>query len=257
VGGVVPDIFLGTIVLEPNRWSTIRQDCRATTEISAWLDRVQGAGFDGIELWEPHVREASDAELAAILDNPLPVSVFNTYVGFDEADPSNREAAAEWVRRSGATRVKWNTGPERDDVSLAAYAERLAEWAALLPGVELICECHDGSAMDDPAVAAKILVAGSNALVHTHDDLDLLRRKFSAYGPRITHVHVNHLFTGSPKLEEISDELAEKIALVRELGFDGTWTIEFVHGTGGEHDEPAPMFAQAVEDLGVLRSLLG
>lgn len=253
----MPDIFLGTIVLEPNRWSTIRQDCRATTEISGWLDRIQDAGFDGIELWEPHAREASDAELAAILDHPLPISVFNTYVGFDEPGAADREAAAGWARRTGATRVKWNTGPERDEASLTAYANRLAEWAALLPGVELICECHDGSAMDDPTVAADILAVGSNALVHTHDDLDLMRRKFAAYGSHITHVHVNHLFTGSPKLSEIRNELTEKIALVRELGFNGTWTIEFVHGTGGEHDEPAPMFAQAVEDLGVLRSLLG
>jgi sugar phosphate isomerase/epimerase len=257
VGGVVPDIFLGTIVLEPNRWSTIRQDCRATTEISGWLDRIQDAGFDGIELWEPHAREASADELAAILEHPLPITVFNTYVDFDEPDAAEREAAADWVRRSGATRVKWNTGPERDDASLAAYAERLAEWAAQLPGVELICECHDGSAMDDPAAAANILAVGSNALVHTHDDLDLLRQKFAAYGSHITHIHVNHLFTGSPKLEEIRDELAEKIALVRELGFDGTWTIEFVHGTGGEHDQPESMFAQAVEDLAVLRNLLG
>jgi hypothetical protein len=85
----------------------------------------------------------------------------------------------------------------------------------------------------------------------------LIRAKFDAYGDRISHVHVNHLFTGSPMLADIRNELEEKITLVTELGFAGTWTLEFVHGTGGEGDQPEPMLAQAVEDLAVLRDLLG
>ncbi|MEQ8841492.1 MAG: hypothetical protein RIB98_10955 [Acidimicrobiales bacterium] len=251
------EILLGTIVLEPNRWFGVTQDTWATTRVSDWLDAIAAAGFDGIELWEPHFRDADATEQQAILDHPLPIAVYNTYVGFDDDDDADRYAAAETVLRTGARKVKWNTGAERDDGAADGYAARLERWAALLPGVELVCECHDGSAMDDPAVAARVLAAGSNALVHTHDDLDLLRAKFAAYGERISHVHVNHLFTGSPKLADIRDELTAKIALVRELGFDGTWTLEFVHGTGGDHDAPDPMLAQAVEDLAVLRELLG
>jgi len=253
----VTDIFLGTIVLEPNRWFGVTKERWGTTAVSEWLDRIAAAGFDGIELWESHFRDAAPAEQQAILDHPVPVAVYNTYVGFDEEDDAERTATGRVVQRTGAPKVKWNTGPERDPASIDAYAARLERWAAELPGVELVCECHDGSAMDDPATAARVLGAGSSALVHTHDDLDLLRAKFDAYGDRITHVHVNHLFTGSPKLHTITDELTEKISLVRSLGYSGTWTIEFVHGTGGDNDHPEPMLAQAIEDLTLLRTLLG
>jgi sugar phosphate isomerase/epimerase len=251
------DIHLGTIVLEPNRWFGVTQDHWGTTRISYWLDRVAAAGFDGIELWESHFRDADAAEQQAILDHPLPVAVYNTYVSFDDEDDAERLAAAELITRSGAAKVKWNTGADRHGAAIEAYVQRLERWAAALPDVELVCECHDGSAMDDPTTAAHVLAAGSNALFHTHDDVDLIRTKFDAYGDRITHVHVNHLFTGAPKLAEIRDELTEKIDLVRELGFDGTWTLEFVHGTGGENDHPEAMLAQAAEDLAVLRDLLG
>ncbi|MEZ5246746.1 MAG: hypothetical protein R2707_16745 [Acidimicrobiales bacterium] len=249
-------INLGTIVLEPNRWFGVTNDRWATTRISEWLDPIEAAGFDGIELWEAHFRDADEAERRAIVDHPLPVAVYNTYVSFDEDDDTERLAAAELILRTGAPKVKWNTGPERDDASLDAYAARLERWAAALPGIELVCECHDGSAMDDPAAAARVLSAGSNALFHTHDDVEVIRAKFDAYGDRITHVHVNHLFTGSPALADIRDELVEKVSLVRDLGFDGTWTLEFVHGTGGDDDRPEPMFAHAVDDLAVLRDLL-
>lgn len=249
-------VNLGTIVLEPNRWFGVTQERWATTRISEWLDPIAAAGFDGIELWEAHFRDADGAEQQAILDHPLPVSVYNTYVAFDDEDDAQRLAAADQVVRTGATKVKWNTGPERDDAFLDAYAARLARWAAVLPGVELVCECHDGSAMDDPVAAARVLSAGSNALFHTHDDVEVIRAKFDAYGDRITHVHVNHLSTGSPTLAEIRPELIEKIALVRDLGFAGTWTLEFVHGTGGADDRPDVMFARAVDDLAVLRDLL-
>lgn len=251
------EIHLGTIAIEPARWAWLGDDPATPIAVSPWLDRIRDAGFDGIELWEPHVRQAEPGEVAAVFDHPLPVAVFNTYVGFDDPDDTGREATAEWIRRSGAGKAKWNTGAERHDGARGAYRGRLERFAAMIPAVELVCECHDGSAMDDPAFAAHVLAGGSSALFHTHDDLDLIRAKFAAYGDRITHVHVNHLFTGCPKLADIRDELAEKVGVARELGFDGTWTLEFVHGTGDPaHDRPEPLFAQAVEDLGVLRDLL-
>jgi sugar phosphate isomerase/epimerase len=249
-------INLGTIVLEPNRWFGVTQDRWATTPISEWLDRIAAAGFDGIELWEAHFRDADETERRAILDHPVAVAVYNTYVSFDEEDDTDRLAVAELITATGAPKVKWNTGAERDRASLDAYAARLERWAAAMPDVELVCECHDGSAMDDPAAAARVLSYGSNALFHTHDDLDLIRAKFDAYGDRISHVHVNHLFTGSPALTEIRDELVEKVSLVGDLGFAGTWTLEFVHGAGGDRDQPEPMFARAVDDLAVLRDIL-
>jgi sugar phosphate isomerase/epimerase len=255
------EIFLGTIALEPNRWFGVTEEQWGTITLSDWLDPIEAAGFDGVELWESHIRDATDTEAESILVHPLPVKVFNTYVSFENEDDNERIAAAEWIRRSGAEKVKWNTGPDRDENALDAYGERLHRWVEKLPDVRLACECHDGSAMDVPSVAARVLAAGgdvtrSQAIVHSNDGHARLRAKFAAYGDRISHVHVNHLDVGSPPLAETRDDLASTATLLAELGFDGSWTIEFVHGTGGEADRPDLLLNQAIADLGVLREIL-
>ena len=192
--------------------------------------------------------------------------MYNTYdpaVSTTTSGYTERQQAAEMTRLSGARKVKWNTGADRDEASLDAYGERLARWVSELSGVQTVCECHDGSAMDDPSVAAKVLAAGGppeavGALVHTHDNHDLLRARFDAYGERICHVHINHLNLKAPPLAEIRDEFTATVDLLGELGFDGTWSLEFVDGTLSELDnEPEKLFAAAVADLAVLREILG
>ncbi len=256
-------IFLATIALEPNRWFGITSDRWATITASEWLDLIRDAGFDGIELWEAHATEAEPAELELIFGYELGVAVYNTYVNFDEESDTARLQAAEMTRRTGARKVKWNTGADRDPASLDAYGERLARWVGELPGVQTVCECHDGSAMDDPAAAARVLnaagpAASVGALVHTHDSHDLLRARFDAYGERICHVHINHLNLQAPPLAEIRDEFTSTVGLLKDLGFDGTWSLEFVDGTLSETgNEPEKLFAAAVADLEVLREILG
>ena len=263
LGEPMVQIYLATIALEPNRWFGVTQDRWATITASEWLDRIRDAGFDGIELWEAHATEADPSDLEAIFEHDLGVAVYNTYVSFDDESDAARQLAAEMIRRSGARKVKWNTGAERDDAALDAYAERLARWVAELPGVQAVCECHDGSAMDDPAAAARVLSAGDpadvvGALVHTHDSHDLLRAKFDAYGERISHVHINHLNLKSPPLADIRDEFTATVDLLTQLGFNGAWSLEFVDGTLSESgNQPEKLFAAAVADLGVLREILG
>ncbi len=59
------EIFLGTIVLEPNRWFGVTKDRWGTTVVSDWLDAIHAAGFDGIELWERRDREEAVAALVS------------------------------------------------------------------------------------------------------------------------------------------------------------------------------------------------
>ena len=96
------------------------------------------------------------------------------------------------------------------------------------------------------------------AIVHTHEDDDHLRARFDAYGERITHVHVNHLdgALAAPRLADVVDALAAKVGLLAELGFAGSWTIEFVHGVGTTDDDPAFLVERAADDLVVLREVL-
>ena len=56
------EIYIGTILLERNRWT---RDKKPTCLVSEWIPRFKEAGFDGMELWENHAALASSTELKA------------------------------------------------------------------------------------------------------------------------------------------------------------------------------------------------
>jgi sugar phosphate isomerase/epimerase len=247
-------VLLGTVALEPNRWGTVDPSRRATIDLAEWLPGAADAVEAGVELWEGHLSDA-------VLAGPLPVAIFNTYASLDDPDDTCRRRVAAAVDRAGSRGVKFNIGP--DPASAAAYAERVAAWLDLLPaGAALLCECHEGTAAWDPTVAAAVLHAAGppervGAIVHTHEPPDQLRTRFDAYGERIAHVHVNFLDGATaPRLVEVRDRLAQQVALLRSLGFTGSWTVELVHGLLTDRDEPAALLAQAADDLAVLREVL-
>jgi sugar phosphate isomerase/epimerase len=248
-----PAVLLGTVALEPNRWGAVDPSGRPATVLADWLDPIADAGFDGLELWAGHASEA-------VVAHPLPVPVFNSYARLGPGS-SDRDLAVAWAARLGATGVKCNVG--RDPARAAAYAEALAGWAADLPaGTSLLCECHAGTIAEDVGMAARLLAAAGppalvGAIVHTHEPAERLRARFDAYGDRIRHVHVNHLDGGrAPRLADIAPEIGGKVRLLLDLGFTGTWTLEFVHGTSTGGDRPADLLAEATADLALLRELL-
>lgn len=253
------------MAIEPNRWGTISPDRAPQIRLAQWVDAIAGAGFDGLEVWDGHLTAASSSDAAAVLDGPLPISVFNSYAGFEAEGAEARTEVAAWVARTGAWGVKFNVG--NDPAAADAYAERLAAWIDELPAAAVaLCECHHGiSIAEDPSTAAAIFDAAAppdrlGAIVHTHEDADQLRARFDAYGERICHVHVNHLDTAAmthPALAEVADRLHETVELLRSLGFAGTWTLEFVAGLLTDRDEPGALIDQAALDLPVLREALG
>ena len=256
-------VLLGTVALEPNRWATVDPSGAPTIRLSRWLDEIADAGFDGIELWDRHLTAAAPTEVDAVLAHPLPVTVFNSYVGFDDPDPAPRADAAGWIRRAGSEAVKFNAGADRG--RLGTYAERVVEWIEELPeGVRLLCECHEGTIAEDPHLAADLLgrtgpAERVQAIVHTHEPADHLRARFDAYGERITHVHANFLDAAhhAPPLAQVRGRLEAQVDLLRSLGFDGSWTVEFTHGLLTEDDRPEVLVPRAAEDLRVLRDVLG
>ncbi|MBX3314101.1 MAG: hypothetical protein KF906_07255 [Actinobacteria bacterium] len=260
----MPEVLLGTVAIEPNRWGTIRPDRSPSTRLSDWLDRIATLPIDGMEVWEGHLAGVDDAERARVLGGPVPVRIYNTYVGFDDPDDRHRRSVAAAVAESGARAVKFNVG--NDPAAEAAYGDRLAVWLDDLPDdVTAICECHAGiSIAEDPTVAARILdTAGpperAQALVHTHADAALLDATFDALGERVTHVHVNHLDTATfthPTLAAVEDELGATVARLRDHGFTGSWTLEFVTGVLTADDHPAALLDAAAADLDVLVRIL-
>jgi sugar phosphate isomerase/epimerase len=256
---VAEPVLIGTVALDPNRWGLVTGAREATIAASRWLDALDVAGFDGIELWEPHLRDADEAEADALLAHRLRTVILNGYASFEDA--AGLTEVASLVERTGAVAVKANTGA--DPVRLGAEADAAARWLDDLPaGTRLLLECHEGTAIaDDHAAAARFLARAGppdrvQAIVHTHEGADRVRARFDAYGERIAHVHVNQLTDGTaPPLADV-DDLGERIALLRTLGFNGSWTIEFVHGVLTDHDRPDRLVEQAIADLAVLRSAL-
>lgn len=253
-------VLLGTVAIEPNRWGLRSPDRRPLAVVADWLDPAREAGFDGVELWENHATMASEDDVAALAGSGLPVPVFNSYASFEDEDDAARDAARGWMERLGATAIKYNVG--NDPAEADRYGARLARFVDALPdATAAICECHRGSAADDPAVAARILAAAgppekSQALVHLGEDDAYLDAMFDALGDRIRHVHVNFLNHGNPPLAELGDDLARRVEALRARGFRGSWTLEFVTGVGSETDEPGPMVETAVRELAVLRGAL-
>ena len=258
---LAPDaVLLGTVALEPNRWGALSPDRKPTVRAADWVARAEDAGFDGIELWEHHATLVDAEEVARLQASALPLSILSTYASFDDDDPTDRDAAAAWAVKLGCVGIKFNVGNDRRNPE--RYIERLARFAQKAPShTSLICECHAGTAADDPSVAETILSAVGEperiqALVHLGDEPRCLDAMFAALGDRITHVHVNFLRQGAPRLSDIADELRARVAQIRERGFAGSYTIEFVHGTGGEADRPPALLDAAIADLAQLREIL-
>lgn len=253
------DIFIGTILLEKNRWS---QEKQPTYQVSEWLERFQADGFSGMELWENHAALAGADEVSRLANAAFPVAVFNSYCTFDAAGRENRERAAQLAKRLNAQAVKFNLGGQPEQQ--AEYVENAAAWRNILPdGIRLLCECHAGTIMQTPEKAQEIFAIWGDhqfqAIVHPfttpHDEL---RRWFTCLGSRITHAHVqirdqNGAMRGLGYNQAL---VTETLHIMREEGFQGSFTLEFTEGTRQPDENIAGLYAAALQDLQLLRSLL-
>lgn len=260
-------VYLGTILLEKNRWpdrpdSTFSWVPRLSKlssglpsiQASEWLDRIQSDGFDGVELWENHALMCSDGEFEKLCRSPVPISVYSAYFGLDDNDRERRAAAADAIRKLGAQGVKFNFGP--DHARKEVYLRNLRQWADTLPeGVRIICECHRGCLCDTPeetaALVAELPEDRYQLTVHFGNDFEELRQWFRRLGPRIRHVH------GGRHVEQGESFIKERFRLMNDFGFSGSFTIEFT--TGIDWAKPQPdiemLYQRAVADMGLLRKV--
>jgi sugar phosphate isomerase/epimerase len=247
------EIYLGTVLIETKRWG---KDRASSLLVSEWSQRIADAGFDGIELWQWHALQATDEERFALKEGPMPVSIFNAYDSCENETADVRRECAELVRFFGSAGMKYNLGkePERHE----EYCVNLEAWREMLPeSFRLLCECHGGSTMNDPAVARETLdrldLPGGEVIVHGfNDDEEDLRNRFELLGNRITHVHANLSY----KWSLTADQVRERVELLRKLGFQGSFTLEFTEGTRAEGENAEMLFRNAVRDLEVLRDCL-
>ena len=247
-------IFLGTVLLERNRWADGER--QPTIAVSDWARRIADAGFDGLELWENHALLAGEEERDRLRESPVPVRILNCYDRCGDETAAARRRAADLAGFFSAGGMKFNFG--REPGRHEEYAANVRAWRALLPrDFRFLCECHGGTTAEDPARAAETfdrLGRGDyEVIVHGFGGAaDDLRRRFELLGDRITHVHAR-LPDGAPAAEP---EVRKRLELLCELGFRGSFTIEFTEGVGGDGESPEALFRNAVRDLGLLRKCL-
>lgn len=248
-----PQIYLGTVLLEVNRWVAGGEP---SFRVSDWTRRIADDGFDGLELWQHHALRADAEEVDRLREGACPVTIFNAYDTGDPDTGATRRQIAEVANDLGATGMKYNFG--KDSELLDRYVENFQAWKGLFPeNFRFLCECHRGSGMEDEALAARTFDRfqgpGFEAIIHGIDnDEETVRKRFGAYGHRITHIHANLSAKGL-----ISEEaLRRRLDLLHELGFDGTYTIEFTEGVrdGLTIEE---LYRNALRDLKLLRKGLG
>lgn len=247
-------IYLGTVLLEKNRWS--KDGRHPSFKVSDWTQRFADDGFDGLELWENHALLADEDERERLRSGPCPVKIFNSYDVCETETLDTRRQIAALAIFLGAEGMKYNTGkdPGRHDT----YVANLKAWRAMFPAdFRFLCECHRGSTMEDPALASQTLDrlgrADHGIILHgINSEEDSVRERFAHYGDRITHLHCN---LSNPDGLMTEDDLCRRLDLLHELGFDGTYTIEFTEGVRDGLSFEA-LYHNALRDMRLLRSCL-
>lgn len=248
-------ILIGTVCLERNRWSS-RQP---SFTVSEWLPRFAGDGFDGVELWGFHYHKVDAAEQARLQDAG-PIDVFNSYVGFDDEATDALLNEADAVSCLKARAVKYNVG--RQVAALPGYRDKLLSWADMLPAdCRLLCECHPGTALEEPEQAASFFT-GMDAdrfgiIIHVGNvNADSVSRWFELHDSRIQHVHVQfRRDEDDPATPAGRAALSGSLQIVKDHGFVGSLTLEFTRGIGRDEDIEV-IYANACSDMKILRDVL-
>lgn len=247
-------VYIGTILLEHNRWE---EQCSPTYQLSDWLARFQDDGFAGMELWENHMLLADGQEQQRLVDSALPVSIYNSYANFEDGEEEKWAKSAEAVHCLKAKAVKFNLG--KDEALKETYLRNVRKWAEMLPqDCRLLCECHPGTAAETPKQAADMFQALDSkrveAIIHPFFCLGDLQSWFDELGSAITHAHVQIRDAQDQfiRLNQAPDRAKRRLDIMKRCGFPGTYTLEFAAGTRSGADREQ-LYRAALEDFSFLK----
>lgn len=237
-------MFLATVLLEPHRWKP--------TEAPVFSWQVDSgkqfleAGFSGVELWQRHWLEASAQQRDWMQTSPCPVRVFSAYGS--PADPAIQELLFSVVDAFGDSLrgIKFNVGPDFSHQSTDMQA--VQSLAQDLPGTaRLLCECHGGTWLETPEAAGEAFPQWPDrvaAILHPFTTENLAAWG-QAIGPRIRHLHLQARAQGT-WLDPVPSTpgAAEALDFLREIGFCGTASLEFIAAIRHLQD-PAALLEEA------------
>jgi len=248
-----PKIYLGTIALEKNRWSSRIPSFL----VSKWVPKIKAAGFDGLELWENHVIVSPD-EAETLKESGFPVAIYNHYGTFSNSldDVDMRKRAVKWINFMGVGAVKFNVG--NDPALLNQYRNNVQRMADAIDGV-MLCECHANTLLefnDDIVAFFKDLCPKKfQLMVHPFIEPNLLDEKFEMFGSRLTHIH-SQLTSDSGEricLDRWPERVNACFDVMKKHGFAGNFTVEFTELTATPGENIDDLFANTVRDLKFIR----
>ncbi len=250
-------ILIGTVMLEKNRWT---QEKVPTVWISEWLDMFREDGFEGIELWENHVLRNPESERIKIKSCGIPLIYLSSYLKFDGSDDEEMQKVAEAAKELSAVFIKFNLSNNID--LLETHIIKIRRFAELLPeGCSLLCECHSNTIMDDLNNALKVFEILNDerfgVIIHLFDPLEILQKWFMAFGQKIKHTHL-HLYDGEnfTALRNKPELLATHLKFIHQMGFKGSYTVEFTKGAATPDEKIESIYRNAVDDMKLIREVL-
>ncbi len=248
--------LIGSVCLERNRWGS-RMPSFA---VSDWLPRFSADGFDGVELWQFHYTAADNSERVRLEQAAPLLPIYNSYIGFDDADAPARKDAVEIISRLGSCGVKYNVGENPD--LLTEYRLNLLSWVEALPAsCRLLCECHPGTILETPEAAASFFAdldpERFGVIVHVGNaTTEGVASWFDAFGARVWHLHMQCRTTElDPETPAGRAALGASLAVVKSQGFTGSVTLEFTRGIGRDEDIEA-LYANVCADMRYCRENL-
>ncbi len=265
---IQPTIYLASVALEKNRWSSREPSLL----VSQYIQGAKEAGFDGIELWENHFIRNSPEEQAILKADAFTSKIFNTYCIFEDTEVSSqaRHKLLETIQQLKPLGLKWNIG--NDPALYEIYLKNVCEVVSKLPpNFRFLCECHPGTLLEKPEEAVKFLnqlearTKGTgvkiSAIVHPFTSAPAeLTKWFESLGPKLAHAHCqirdrqNSNYFSDLKSNE--KQILEALSFMKKMNYEGTWSIEFVKATRTPNDEAGFLFEQTKTELISLKNYL-
>ncbi len=243
------------------------------TTISEIVDRWPELGWDGIEIWYPHVAGLDDPALDALAQQlrhqGLAVPMLSSYFNFTSSAEHAADSMAhghEVIRRGhilGAEALRIFTGKHRsadaDEQQWQRCADCLQELCdtAAAHGIVLALHMHDWNLIDT--------VAGTRRLINMVERANLrVLSKPSIYAPEHLAVHealadvlqgihltAAHTIDGRSvpcRLAESDLDWPACIAHLRQLGYDGWLTLNWMAANGWAMGRDAAAWLRTVLD---------
>ena len=245
--------YLSSVLLDNQRWAEVKRPDVVVSEI---VEDVVAKGFAGIELWEYHYTHAPELEREKLQANADKIAIYNSYCSMSDDDEQWREQVIKDAMALNVKAIKYNIGADKSQWE--TYQKNLVEFVSMIPSdIKLLCECHPGTVVDDPAQAKRFFTeAGLDdmpIIVHPFSLVESLDEWMTLFGSSVQHMHLQMrseddymsfaLFEKRPELVEQAKQIWES------HNYAGTFSFEFTEGTGKANDNLDTMLTNTTRDL--------